>query len=50
MIAHHRGGVEMAAAILERSDVNVVSDLASGILSVQESEIALMERMLAERR
>lgn len=50
MIAHHRGGVEMAAAILERSDVNVVRDLASGILSVQESEIALMERMLAERR
>jgi len=50
MIAHHRGGVEMAAAILERSDVNVVRDLASGILSVQESEMALMERMLAERR
>ena len=50
MIAHHRGGVEMAAAILERSDVNVVRDLASGILSVQESEVALMERMLTERR
>ena len=50
MIAHHRGGVGMAAAILERSDVNVVRDLASSILSVQESEIALMERMLAERR
>ena len=50
MIAHHRGGVEMAAAILERSDVNVVRDLAAGILSVQESEMALMERMLAERR
>jgi len=50
MIAHHRGGVEMAAAILTRSDVNVVRDLASGILSVQESEIALMERMLNERR
>ncbi len=50
MIAHHRGGVEMAAAILERSDVNVVRDLASSILSVQESEIALMERMLAERQ
>ena len=50
MIAHHRGGVEMAAAILDRSDVNVVRDLASGILSVQGSEMALMERMLIERR
>jgi len=50
MIAHHLGGVEMAAAILERSDVNVVRDLAAGILSVQKSEIALMQRMLAERR
>ncbi|MCY7411833.1 MAG: DUF305 domain-containing protein [Salinibacterium sp.] len=50
MIAHHRGGVEMAKAILERSDVNVVRDLASSILSAQQSETALMERMLTERR
>lgn len=49
MIAHHRGGVEMAEAVLARTDTRVVVDLASSIVQAQESEIALMEDMLAAR-
>jgi uncharacterized protein (DUF305 family) len=50
MIAHHHGGVEMAEAILDRSDTRVVRDLATSIVKAQESEISLMEEMLAERQ
>ncbi|MCW4385230.1 DUF305 domain-containing protein [Salinibacterium sp. SYSU T00001] len=50
MIAHHEGGVEMAQAVLDRSDNRVVRQLASGLVAVQEKEIALMEELLAERR
>lgn len=49
MIEHHKGGVEMAKAVLERSTQRVVVDLASGIVAAQESEIALMTDMLAQR-
>ncbi len=49
MIAHHHGGVEMAEAILARSDTRVVRDLATSIVKAQQSEIDLMEEMLAER-
>jgi uncharacterized protein (DUF305 family) len=49
MIAHHRGAVEMAEAVLARSDYPVVVSLAESIVASQESEIALMEDMLAER-
>ena len=49
MIAHHEGGVEMAEAILDRSDTPVVVDLASGIIVAQSAEIDLMTRLLAER-
>ena len=50
MIAHHKGGVEMAEAVLARSDTRVVVDLATSIVQAQTSEIALMEDMLAERQ
>ncbi|MBM7503474.1 DUF305 domain-containing protein [Agromyces aurantiacus] len=49
MIAHHAGAVEMAEAALDRSDYPVVVSLAESIVSSQQSEIALMEDMLAER-
>ena len=49
MIAHHRGGVEMADAILARSDVRQVRVFATGMVQSQESEITAMQEMLAER-
>jgi uncharacterized protein (DUF305 family) len=49
MIAHHRGGVEMAEAVVERSRNRVVLDLAKSIVKAQSSEIELMTRMLADR-
>ncbi len=47
MIAHHIGGVEMAEAILDRSEERAVVSLATGILTVQEGEIAYMRELLA---
>lgn len=47
MIEHHRGGVEMAEAVLARSDVPQVVNLATGIVRAQLSEIQAMETLLA---
>ena len=49
MIAHHRGGVEMADAVLARSENRQVRVFATGMVQSQESEIDAMEDMLAER-
>ena len=49
MIAHHRGAVEMAEAVLDRSTNETVTRFASGVVASQESEIDLMESMLADR-
>ncbi|MEO2109031.1 MAG: DUF305 domain-containing protein [Actinomycetota bacterium] len=49
MIDHHRGGVEMAEGLLERSDHPVVRQLAGSILDSQSGEIELMERLLVDR-
>ncbi|GAA1781718.1 hypothetical protein GCM10009748_14290 [Agromyces lapidis] len=49
MIAHHRGAVDMAEAVLDRSSTEVVVALAQSIVDSQTSEIELMESMLAER-
>lgn len=49
MIAHHRGAVEMADAVLARSEDRTVRTFASGVVSSQNAEIALMETMLATR-
>ncbi|UOQ90338.1 DUF305 domain-containing protein [Agromyces endophyticus] len=49
MIAHHRGAVEMADALLERSSNDVVTALARSIVASQTSEIELMQQLLAER-
>ncbi len=50
MIAHHRGAIEMADAVLERSTNGVVVPFAESVALSQQSEIDLMEDMLAERR
>ncbi|MET1044668.1 MAG: DUF305 domain-containing protein [Microbacteriaceae bacterium] len=50
MIAHHKGGIEMAKAVLDRSENDIVTSLAAGMVAAQQSEIDLMEGMLAERQ
>lgn len=49
MIAHHRGAVEMAEAVLDRAETRVVVRLAESIVASQAAEIELMQGMLAER-
>lgn len=46
MIAYHRGGVEMARALLERSRRPEVVRLAQAMVDSQEAEIAAMEALL----
>ena len=48
MIAHHEGGLEMAQALLARSDVPQVVDLAAGIQRSQSAEITVMRDLLAK--
>lgn len=48
MIAHHQGGLEMADAVIARTDVPQVLTLARGIRTAQEAEIVAMEQLLAE--
>jgi uncharacterized protein (DUF305 family) len=50
MIAHHVGGVDMAQAILDRSTNRAVTDLAKGMVAVQQSEIDYMNELLDARR
>jgi uncharacterized protein (DUF305 family) len=49
MIAHHRGALEMAEAVLGRSEHPVVLAFARAVLLSQRSEIDLMTTMLKER-
>lgn len=46
MIAHHEGGVEMADAVLARTDVPQVVSLATGIRTAQQAEITAMQDLL----
>lgn len=46
MIAHHRGGIEMADAILTRTDVPQVLTMAANMKKAQTSEITVMQDML----
>lgn len=48
MIAHHAGGVDMAEGLLERSTNDVVTSLADRMVTVQVSEIAYMNELLAD--
>ena len=49
MIGHHLGGIEMAQAILARTERLDVVRLATSIVNSQQSEITVMQDMLAKR-
>ena len=49
MIEHHKGGVEMAKAVLPLTDRDEVAYIADTIVKSQEAEIATMEQMLSDR-
>lgn len=49
MTAHHKGGVEMAAAAADLARTEQVKRLAAGMVRGQEAEIGLMADMLAAR-
>lgn len=46
MIAHHRGGLDMAEAVLARTRVPEVVSMATGILASQQADIDAMQSML----
>jgi uncharacterized protein (DUF305 family) len=48
MIVHHQAGVEMAQAVLQRTDEEQVELLAESIIAAQQKEIEIMQRKLAE--
>ena len=49
MIEHHIGGVEMAEALLARSNDPVVTQLARGMVQLQQKELDYMAGLLADR-
>jgi uncharacterized protein (DUF305 family) len=49
MIEHHRGGIDMAEAVLPLTDRDEVQYLADTIVKGQQAEIDTMEQMLADR-
>jgi uncharacterized protein (DUF305 family) len=49
MIAHHQGAVEMSEAVLARTGDATVETFARSVVASQDSEIALMDEMLAAR-
>lgn len=49
MIAHHLGGIEMAEAEVTLGGEKLVVDLAQGMINAQQTEVDLMEAMIAER-
>jgi uncharacterized protein (DUF305 family) len=49
MIDHHRGGVEMAEAVVPLTDRAEVQQLAQTIIDGQQSEIEAMQELLAQR-
>jgi uncharacterized protein (DUF305 family) len=49
MICHHRAAVEMARAIVARSDIPAVKRLAQAIVELQSAEIATMRSILVKK-
>lgn len=49
MIPHHRAGVIMALAVLDRSEQPAVRALAQAIVRAQESEITYMQALLQQK-
>ncbi len=48
MIPHHTAGIAMAQAVLERTTVPVVRELAQAIIATQQREIDELQQILAE--
>jgi uncharacterized protein (DUF305 family) len=49
MIRHHQGGVEMAQAVIDRSDNTLVRDFAERVIRTQNNEIDTMNKFLVAR-
>ena len=49
MIAHHKGGVEMAKAVLARTKRPEVRALAQSMVNAQSAEIDALNDLLAKR-
>lgn len=49
MIEHHKGGVEMAEAVLARTENELVTPLARGVVMLQQKEIDYMTELLEAR-
>ena len=49
MIRHHQGGIEMAQALLDRSDDDMVRGVAQQMIVIQTAEIDTMNQMLEAR-
>ena len=49
MTAHHLGGVEMAEAVLARSELTLVTNLATGMAKLQAKEVDYMRDLLDAR-
>ncbi|MBU1249696.1 DUF305 domain-containing protein [Chryseoglobus sp. 28M-23] len=50
MMVHHLGGVEMAEAVLARTEMPIVTNLASGMVAIQDKEIDYMRELLEARQ
>ena len=49
MIRHHQGGIEMAQAILDRTENEMIQEIANQMIVVQSAEIDVMNQMLEAR-
>ena len=50
MTEHHIGGVEMAEAVLARTELPLVTNLANGMVQLQSKEIDYMRELLEARQ
>lgn len=50
MTEHHLGGVDMAEALLARSEHPIVTNLAAGMVAIQDKEVDYMRDLLAARQ
>lgn len=50
MIPHHQGAIDMSKLILESSQDKEVQNMALGIITEQENEIAIMNQLIKEKK
>jgi uncharacterized protein (DUF305 family) len=48
MIAHHRGAIEMAEAVLEYGKDPEIRKIAQGVIAAQEAEVATLRTWLLD--